>query len=287
MKMLLKQRPSPSRAGCNCAWTLLQVKKLRSAYQRVRGRLFFNLRLATHNFARPYGVWSQGFSLTELMVVVAVMGILLSISIPSFKKYQLQAYQSEAKTELSALYTAEVSFKLDWGTYYGNFYQIGYRPKGELVYVTGFHEEPSGCGDDGCWGERNEGDCLALPSGVEKIANAKQIKAPKKKTDGTLALQKLDEYYGDISAPYESIVNTSGTSVLGACQTGSNFDCSFVGADIELSNEKLGKATCVHVNEFIAGSVGRLKGHDKWTINQAKNLEHLYNGLQDDIPDIP
>lgn len=39
----------------------------------------------------------DGFTLVELMVVVAIIGLLSAVAIPNFKKYQAKAKTSEAK----------------------------------------------------------------------------------------------------------------------------------------------------------------------------------------------
>jgi type IV pilus assembly protein PilA len=49
----------------------------------------------------------KGFTLVELMVVVAIIGLLSAVAVPNFKKYQAKAKISEAKLQLSALYTAQ------------------------------------------------------------------------------------------------------------------------------------------------------------------------------------
>ena len=54
----------------------------------------------------------DGFTLVELMVVVAIIGLLSAVAIPNFKKYQAKAKVSEAKLQLSAAYTAEQFFSL-------------------------------------------------------------------------------------------------------------------------------------------------------------------------------
>ena len=67
----------------------------------------------------------KGFTLIELMIVVAIIGILAAIAIPNFLSYQARARQAEAKTNLGGLYVAEVAFFGDQGEF-GNFVQIGF-----------------------------------------------------------------------------------------------------------------------------------------------------------------
>ena len=61
----------------------------------------------------------EGFTLIELMIVVAIIGILAAIAIPNFLTYQLKSRQSEAKTNLQAIKTSEVSFQAEKGCYIG------------------------------------------------------------------------------------------------------------------------------------------------------------------------
>ena len=49
----------------------------------------------------------SGFTLVELMIVVAIIGVLSAVAVPNFKKYQAKAKSSEAKVQLAAAYTAE------------------------------------------------------------------------------------------------------------------------------------------------------------------------------------
>ena len=61
----------------------------------------------------------KGFTLIELMIVVAIIGILAAIAIPNFLQYQMKSRQSEAKTNLQAIKTSEVAFQSERGCYVG------------------------------------------------------------------------------------------------------------------------------------------------------------------------
>jgi type IV pilus assembly protein PilA len=58
-----------------------------------------------------------GFTLIELMIVVAIIGILAAIAIPNFLRFQLKAKSSEGKTNLAAIRTAEESYYSEFGIY--------------------------------------------------------------------------------------------------------------------------------------------------------------------------
>src|SRR5438093_9326654 len=60
---------------------------------------------------------SEGFTLIELMIVVAIIGILAAIAIPNFLQYQRRARTSEARTNLGAIRTSETTFFAENGCY--------------------------------------------------------------------------------------------------------------------------------------------------------------------------
>jgi type IV pilus assembly protein PilA len=61
----------------------------------------------------------EGFTLIELMIVVAIIGILAAIAIPNFLQYQMKSRQSEAKTNLQAIKTSQVAFQAEQSCYLG------------------------------------------------------------------------------------------------------------------------------------------------------------------------
>lgn len=81
---------------------------------------------------------NKGFSLVELMVVVAIIGILAAIAVPNYQKFTAKSKQTEAKSNLSALYSAERAFFAEWQQFQGGFGFIGYQPSGTLRYNHGF-----------------------------------------------------------------------------------------------------------------------------------------------------
>jgi prepilin-type N-terminal cleavage/methylation domain-containing protein len=78
-----------------------------------------------------------GFTLVELMIVVAIIGILAAIAIPNFQKYQAKARQKEAQLQLSAVYSAEISFRGEQNSFTGCLRQAGFVPEGSSASNAG------------------------------------------------------------------------------------------------------------------------------------------------------
>lgn len=81
---------------------------------------------------------ASGFSLVELMVVVAIIGILASVAVPQFQKFTFKARMTEAKGGLSSLYQAEKAFYGEWSQFDARFGVVGYAPEGNYSFNIGF-----------------------------------------------------------------------------------------------------------------------------------------------------
>jgi type IV pilus assembly protein PilA len=97
----------------------------------------------------------KGFSLIELMIVVAIIGILSAIAIPNYQKFQAKAKTSEAKSQLSALYTTEKSFFAEYSGYSTRLNAIGYAPDGTTRYTVGFFTDAGSFGTNAPAGTAN------------------------------------------------------------------------------------------------------------------------------------
>jgi type IV pilus assembly protein PilA len=107
---------------------------------------------------------SAGFTLIELMIVVAIIGLLASIAIPNFIRFQLRSKASEGKVSLGAIRSAQESHFAEYNTYVQaaanpaavpgksraswtpsvDFTLLGWAPEGDVFFQYGVATGPAG-----------------------------------------------------------------------------------------------------------------------------------------------
>ena len=77
----------------------------------------------------------DGFSLIEVMVVVAIIGILATLAIPNFTGWIASSKQTEAKTNLMAMYTAQKVFFASNQKYASDFNDLAFEIPQDAKYT--------------------------------------------------------------------------------------------------------------------------------------------------------
>ena len=72
------------------------------------------------------GAFQRGFTLIELMVVIAIVGVLVAVAYPSYTDYVTRSKRATAKSFLVALADAQEHFFLDNKRYAIDLNELGY-----------------------------------------------------------------------------------------------------------------------------------------------------------------
>jgi type IV pilus assembly protein PilA len=102
---------------------------------------------------------NEGFTLIELMIVVAIIAILAAIAIPNFLKFVGKTRRAEVKYNLEAIYKAEISSYGEYNVFDNNFAGIRWKPAGTIYYYT----FSAGAGTEGLSIAANPKPAAAVP----------------------------------------------------------------------------------------------------------------------------
>ena len=139
----------------------------------------------------------KGFTLIELMIVVAIIGILAAIAIPQFSTYRLKAFNGAAEADLRNLMTAQEAAYADTQSY------------ATIATVEGFDDKPDNAIANLPGAKLSKGVTaieVATPTATEYSMNTKHFNGD-------------NLYNGRASAGIQSQTQAAGTTVATTAPT--------------------------------------------------------------------
>lgn len=101
--------------------------------------------LNKYNSLKPSKLPSQGFTLIELMIVVAIIGIISAIAYPSYQGYIERGIRADTMTEMQNIASEIESRKLAQGRYSNDLIAglgSSYPQEGTALYTISFSPNP-------------------------------------------------------------------------------------------------------------------------------------------------
>lgn len=195
---------------------------------------------------------NKGFTLVEVMVAVAIVGVLAGLAVPNYFSNIAKGRQSEAKIALASIYAAEINFGIETGFYSGCLRQLGYIPiSGDARYYTqGFANTTANATTCGSLGTAS---CTIYVASPVQNCTVNAL-------TGNNAISFTDNSY-----------SASARANSGA---GWPLDANLPATSFSLSGG---------LQTFVTGAAGNIKPgsatYDKWTIDNSKNLVNVTSGI--------
>ncbi len=159
---------------------------------------------------------TSGFTLIELMIVVAIIGLLAAIAVPGFLRFQAKARRAEAYSNLAEIARSEKSFQAerdsyfqvalpmpDWDLYGGlgtnkmpwdaasqtAFDELGWLPEGDVLYSYGINTGSSAACGAAC-GPAGTSQCFTANAigdvDVDLLVSELMYTSPARDTNGAV-----------------------------------------------------------------------------------------------------
>jgi len=189
---------------------------------------------------------SKGFTLVELLIVVAIIGVLASQGVPAYKRMIQKSRKAEAKIALANIATSEAAFFSEYGEYGNNIQRMGAQmdASANLIYTAG-------------WPQTN---CTQDTSGI-------------KPTSGN-ALPAL-------SAGFSGYFATTGAGTAIGATTNTQCASSTMSDGTTTTAISTYTATATGYIRDTSRVCSNTNNCDQWTINQTRTVNNTLDGVGD------